>query len=99
MGLSVLAANRRRRDRRLRRRGKGEVRRRRLVGVLILGGEDGLEVMNKSGSKLVRGCGLRAIQIDKMGDIFFLFLLIMEWWKKVVLRSPWMAQFFLALWR
>lgn len=72
MGLSVLAANwRRRRDRRLRRRGKGEVRRRWLVGVLILGGEDGPEVMNKSGSKLVRGCGLRAIRIDRMGDMVF----------------------------
>jgi hypothetical protein len=70
MGLSMLAANRRR-DRRLIRRGKGEVRRHRLVRVLILGGEDGLEVLNKSGSKLVRGSGLRAIQIDKMGDTIF----------------------------
>lgn len=44
---------------------------RELIGMWILGSEDGLEIMNESGGKLIWGGGLRAIRIDKMGDPFF----------------------------
>lgn len=44
---------------------------RELIGMWILGSEDGLEIMNESGGKLIWGGGLRAIRIHKMGDPVF----------------------------